>query len=354
MATTLLLLLASAGIPSGVHSLATTTPMGQQREFIEITNPLKSGTKPEDKLPAAFVSDWPTWVLDVSNKNKKDQKSDETSATWEKIPDSDGFVQPSSIDELWQPQDLKSPQMQLALGLHVRNGMIRHIMPAVDLSLAITEEEEREGGRVHRNRGLCSVPRAYQWMDFGAAIAGGFDVVSVKLQSRDLPPPPEEDDEDNNKDVIYVEPPEEEIEWETLAEIKSMNLAVNQAIEALAENAPDELGDGSCVVHVLLANGDDSSMFIECPKAGTEMRVVLEEDGYEVGLLEVAIQQIAPGSDSQYLPKVYKPLFKDVAFRRPAFTEARKRLAQKAEDEAAKEAEEAVDESVDTVDGGVQ
>ena len=39
--------------------------------------------------------------------------------------------------------------------------MIRHVMPAVDLSF--------HNGQ-HRNRGMCSVPRAHSWIDFSLSL----------------------------------------------------------------------------------------------------------------------------------------------------------------------------------------
>jgi len=274
---------------------AFSTPEPTQRQFIEITNPL---TAIEDRLPASFVSSWPTWVLDPETKatNKK-------YGEWSKIPDDNGFVNPSSIDELWQAQDLKPPTCQLAVGLHVRDGMIRHILPAVDVSF--------EAGK-HRNRGLCSVPRAYQWMDFNAAMAGGLDVMSLVLQVNN-----------NNND---------EEEWETIAEIESIETCIQLAITALAEQPPEDLGDGSSVVHVLLdkevLQGLEGEVSTDVPtQAGAELRVLLQDDGYTMGCLHVSIQKTEPGSESEYLPEAYKPLFLDESLRRPAFVEARKRLA---------------------------
>ena len=74
------------------------------RGFVQLTNPIGGGA--DQSLPASFVRDWPTWILDLDG-------------SLSKIPDDDGFVQPASIDELWQPVDLKKPELRLALGLHV-------------------------------------------------------------------------------------------------------------------------------------------------------------------------------------------------------------------------------------------
>lgn len=74
------------------------------RQFIQLTNPINSDVK--QSLPVSFVRDWPTWVLDEAGELSR-------------IPDSDGFVQPTSVDEIWQPVDLKRPVMKLAMGLHM-------------------------------------------------------------------------------------------------------------------------------------------------------------------------------------------------------------------------------------------
>jgi hypothetical protein len=75
------------------------------RTFIDLVNPIDT-TGVAQQLPASMVEHWPTWVLDKNGKMVH-------------IPDTDGFVSPTSIDELWQPIDLESPQMRLAVGLHV-------------------------------------------------------------------------------------------------------------------------------------------------------------------------------------------------------------------------------------------
>lgn len=87
---------------------ALSSPQPQQpevmpRQFIQLTNPI-GGV--EQSLPASFVQNWPTWVL---NKD----------GCLHKIPDDEGFVSPASIDELWQPVDLKRPELRLALGFHM-------------------------------------------------------------------------------------------------------------------------------------------------------------------------------------------------------------------------------------------
>lgn len=75
-----------------------------ERGFIQLTNPID--TSSQQQLPASFVQGWPTWILHQDG-------------VFSKIPDDEGFVQPASIDQLWQPVDLIRPKVRLALGLHM-------------------------------------------------------------------------------------------------------------------------------------------------------------------------------------------------------------------------------------------
>jgi hypothetical protein len=79
-------------------------PEIEARQFIQLTNPIN--TSIQQSIPVSFVKDWPTWILDEDG-------------ILSKIPDDDGFVPPTSVDEVWHPIDLKRPGLKLALGLHV-------------------------------------------------------------------------------------------------------------------------------------------------------------------------------------------------------------------------------------------
>ena len=249
-------------------SIALSTPKAG-RQFIEITNPLKQGTS--ERLPSSFVRDWPTWILSDSG-------------LFSKVPADKGFVDPTTIDEIWQPIDLKQPECRLALGLHIRNGQIRHVMPAVDLSF--------DGE--HRNRGLCSYPRAYSWVDFGSIMAGNLGSCGLELQAKPV-------DSDENG-------------WVTLLEVASIKPFMDYALQAISDHPPSELGQGSSVIHVVCEES-----FAECPKPGNKLRALLLEDETEIGALEVSIEKTAAGSDSEYLPDCYKSLFQDESLRRPAY-----------------------------------
>jgi hypothetical protein len=250
------------------------------RQFVELTN----RDSVSDRLPASLIRNWPTWVL-------------EENGNLVRIPDEEnegGFVSPSSIDELWQPIDLKRPKMKLALGFHVRSGVIRHVMPAVDVSY--------DGS--HRNRGMCSVPRAGTWMDFTTLFSHDWEHFEMKLSTR-------KHGEGGN--------------WDKLASSneKSLQKAVERATLCLAESAPDVMGKGSHILHVVL----EDSIALETRKTSHDLRVTLTNDTSEgdyseqvqVGVLEVAVAATMAGSESQYLPDAYQSLYSDETLRNPRF-----------------------------------
>lgn len=268
----------------------------EPRQFVELTKPFDNNRigAVKDRLPASFIQSWPTWIL-------------EEDGTLVRIPDEDsgnegeGFVTPFSIDELWQPVDLIRPHMKLALGFHVRSGVIRHVMPAVDMSY---------DGR-HRNRGMCSVPRAHTWMDFSTMFS---------------------DDWDHFRMILSARKQGEEGSWEmlTTSEENALVQAVERATVCLAESAPDELGEGSHIIHVILENSD----LVESPMSSYDLQVVLIEnalddeqqgEGEEAGLLQVAVAATMAGSESQYLPDAYKPLYSNQALRNPRFVQFKER-----------------------------
>jgi len=173
-----------------------------------------------------------------------------------------------------------------------RQGVIRHIMPAIDLSF--------DGE--HRNRGLCTVPIAHSWIDYTL----GLERWVLTQATKKL----------------------EEKEWTDLDQSDEIGEAIERAVRFLSDAPPDALGEGSHIVNVIL--GDRSfgeNMF--CPKVGQELRVVLgsaeEEASSSNGILQVYIQASMAGSESEYLPEAYKPLYQDESLRRPEYAEFKKR-----------------------------
>jgi hypothetical protein len=246
----------------------------------------------------------------------------------------------------------------MAVGLHIRQGCIRHIFPALDLTLydgttslssstSLSKEEgdnHQQQNPMYRNRGLCSVPRAYQWMEFNtlalsstSASGGGGGLPTCRLVLQSRRPRPQQSTEDENE--------ENDNTWVTHGQVTNIDQLVSKAITALVEgNPPTGIGDGSCIVHVV-DSGDNmeqddtdcetTANSIPLPRVGSDIRCLLVQDDETstsigtpstiLGTLQVTVVPTAAGSESQYLPEAYVPLFHDDTFRRPAYTEMKRR-----------------------------
>ena len=210
-------------------------------------------------------------------------------------------------------------------------------MPALDMGYTSTSGSGScdSGDAVvlyHRNRGLSSVPRAHTWVEFITSGIAGWDEYRLCLSEKKFSSTTDADE--NNK-------------W-TALQISGPNLlgeAMERAITSLAENPPDELGDGSHFIHVILGetavvkDGEGDSDLLECPNVGKELRVTMihDDDMYDnqeevdasslptMGILQVAISSAMPGSESDNLPDAYKPLYFDSTLRRPTYERFRQR-----------------------------
>ena len=275
---------------------STSEPEIVSRNFIEITNHNNNG--PKESLPASFIERWPNWFLEIDG-------------SLSRIPDEEtgdgiGFVTPTSVDQLYQPIDLERPEMKLALGIHVRSGQIRHVMPSLDISY---------GNGLHRNRGLCSVPLAYNWVDFGYINSlGDYNRYELRASSKKRG-----DDAEKFNQILSLPG-------------DAMKTAIERVIVCLAEADSEYLGSGSHIIHVALEN----SKVVQIPKPKNDLQATLIEIGdygeEDVGILEVAVVTTMSGSESEYLPEAYKALFADESLRNPLYAKFKKRKEERKEE----------------------
>jgi len=233
------------------------TAPSEPRPFLRLLD----GRGGVDRLPAAMAAAWPTWVLDADG-------------AFERVPgaaDGGGWVDAASVDDLWCASDLEPPTARLALGIHVRDGTLRHLFPAVDLVV-------RRAGADFRNRGLRTVPRAHAWLAVGAALPSELRLFGADGAAVDAAA--------------------------TLA----------RAVEALADAPPDALGAGSHVVHAVVAGAAAPPLV---PDA--RLRLVLADALYDAAdpaeadraaELDVLVLETAPGGASDHLPAAYRDLYR--------------------------------------------
>jgi hypothetical protein len=278
---------------------------GDDDDRITILNPMDETNI--DFLPASALIHSSTWVL--------------VDSVFSKIPDAkEGYVDPVSLSLLWQPADLKVPNLQLALGIHIRNGQMRHLFPAIDLSYADGE---------HRNRGLNTVPRAHTWISVANnKNSGVVDEMSL-LSSFHL--------ELSTRNFKM-----NETQWTVIDTSTQIKEALEKAIHALVGSPPSELGEGSQFVHVLLPR----KHIIPCPKVGHEIRATLQgptKVEHSTAILIVRISAASAGSKSEHLPSLYEALYQNPKYQRSEYVEFQKRQearSRKEQEDAARRLQE--------------
>jgi hypothetical protein len=181
-------------------------------------------------------------------------------------------------------------------------------MPALDLYFeddlneedAARHSQQQRQRRIHRNRGLHSVPRAHAWLDFGANLAiSSFQNIACRLDTRS---PPSNNDEAKD-------------DWTTLQALPLVSEIISSALESFATDAPASMG------HVVLLHNHAETKN-PCPiRTHSQVRVVLEHGNVHdkddpdidtanqealpvamVGcLLHVTLASTAAGSESDHL-----------------------------------------------------
>lgn len=219
------------------------------------------GTGAVESLPESFASGFETWVLEAE------------SGEFTKVPREDPFVNAVTFEPLYLAKDLPRPTHRLALGIHLRDGSLRHLMPAVDSFVA-------KEGVVYRNRGLCTVPRAQTWINFRGAIS----IDTLRL-------------------VAFADDSSERS-----AEVEAAEVA-SRAISALADAPPTLFESGSHIIHVATNVELEFSKRLRVGLADFEVESP-DQLGVDSGLLSVVVDDdVEAGADSEFLPECYRPLF---------------------------------------------
>jgi len=256
--------------------------------------------KKEQMLPMSMVDHFPVWLYQDSELHQIYNNDD---------PPQGGWVDPISWGELWLPEDLPLPVMRPAVAAIVRDGVVRYLMPGLDVSI-------QAGGKLWWNRGMCSFPLASKWADVGAC-----DLARLRLAAYS-----QSGYKEAEKSTITMKEegePEEEDEvtaWEKLWQAPASD-AITSLVMLLADEGGSEIGHGFHIV-VVPAEGEQLR---QAPDAGTRLKVLLTdsplepltqgvegEEGdfdHEGAEMDILCRRVVAGGSSQYLPEVYKQLY---------------------------------------------
>ena len=317
----------------------------------------------------SYIDTIPRWTVEQSNQdegssssnislkpligsciNNSPPSSSDTEAT-KIIPQE--YVNPTTNEELWWPVDIKRIEIRPTLDVFIKAASPAYLLAGVEVRVPSSCSQD---GQVWKNFGINSQPIASQWTSFGIAIEQGFRVETfVGIE-----------EEDEEEEAAEKEQQSEHVKGDS-NNLDSSNSKENQAdirvvdwipLLGLYDNEPQQESCTNQKMHAtkgttnaiqilgdFLANIDETSPLAEgmhiisipidnewrdLPKGTNQknqkLRLVsiatAEPDSLEVlglnedlvamsatSLLDVRITLVAPGSKSEYIPNVYKPLY---------------------------------------------
>jgi hypothetical protein len=263
------------------------------------------------------------------------------------------FVNPTSNEELWWPSDLKTIEVRPTLDVFLSRGAVpSYLLAGVEVRVP---SHCSQNGKVWTNFGMNSQPLAKQWTAFSIAVESGFRVEMFigKAQAQTSENEGEEEGEGDN-DIV---------EYELLYNNGNDNNNDEKSCSDQRQNATKGTLEAISVLGSLLASLDDDSPlangmhilsipitsmdWISLPSPPTlvnesvdnsegkgddnegskeKLKLIsigtVEQDALELldmgssmlelsatSLLDVEVKFISPGSESEYIPDVYKPLY---------------------------------------------
>jgi hypothetical protein len=315
-------------------------------------------------LPGSYINTIPRWTVE----EESDGSDSESNFSLKQLigtgsPNSPNtedqqqsqYVNPTSNEELWWPADIRTIQIRPTLDIFIKSGAVpSYVLAGVETRVPSSSSKD---GHVWKNFGMNSQPIASQWTDFSLVVEDGFRVETFIGTIV-----PNTDNDNNAKDQVKEEKENsqeddtnnEVVEWEPLynttggkddddktchPQKKGAVEGTLRAIETLAtllanvdDNSP--LSNGMHIISIPITDekkGGWVNLPLPIPIGNTNTLSKLkllslctvEQDAMELytkggedlvemsatSVLNVNIEMIAAGSESEFIPDVYRPLY---------------------------------------------
>lgn len=269
-------------------------------------------------LPSQYVKTFQRWSIQHNDEQEEDDNSFDCNDILTGLKGSavqaPGFINPTSISELWWPTDIAKIQVRPTLDVILKSGYPAYASGGMDVRVP---PEASADGQEWRNYGMNSQPMARQWTTFGFAVELGFRVEIFLGEGDNLEDP----------------------QWQKLGttnavqDVELTQKAVEQIgifLSELDEDSP--LSRGFHVVSI-----PTSTEWVDLPQLPVveTKETELENPGYALislataepsstellaldndlvamsatSVMSVFVSRSAAGGDSEFLPDAYRPLY---------------------------------------------
>lgn len=230
------------------------------------------------------------------------------------------WVYPTSYDTLYLPSDLPKPLIRPSLGIVLIHGTPRYIMPSIVTTLKTPD-------RNWRNRGICSLPRAFAWIDLFAPFTPKLEDLRISIYGKVA------------SDVRFLEDQDGSTSWNNLLrplnpittsvfrpndidcdlEIESIylkfknELAINLELEPLRREGyqfvdiplrSEGLPFPGTKIKAFLSDFTEPDRLLEIEDAS-----LLDQE--PCGELDINLTPVGAGGTSKFLPEVYRDLYEE-------------------------------------------
>lgn len=285
-------------------------------------------------LPGSYVSTFPRWNAEVTG--------DETISLsrllgsgldrLDPVPTlAQQFVDPTSNEELWWPADLQTLQVRPTLDFFLKNATPEYVLAGMEVRVP---SDSSQDGKEWKNFGMNSQPLASQWTTFDIAVENGFRVEmfygKILLTNKD------EDDVIVEWKALRDDHPADSCVEDEISSIEKNNIAMEYAkgtqnalgtfgnlLAGMDESSP--LAHGMHIVSVPITtdwidlpvpDGENGYKLVSVGTVDSDAKELLNLDTDLVAMsaasiLKVEVTRIAPGSESEFMPEAYIPLYKN-------------------------------------------
>jgi hypothetical protein len=264
-----------------------------------------------ESLPGMYVQSFQRWIVHEDNTNKDECILNIEPMKGTGYSNDEGWVNPTSTNELWWPADLSTVQSRPMLNVLFKSGVLSYI--SVGLDVRAPHMDESGIAETWRNYGLKSQPISRQWTTLDIAMEKLFHVEGFILYNTN-DKQKENKHEEMFEGSIYAEPILEKVATfiaqmdQDSPVIKGFHIVSfpmsNQWIDLPRPktSADSDKEPVSAYKLVCFATSEPfASKLLDMDEGLLEMS--------STSVLEVDVTLTEEGSKSQYLPEVYKRLY---------------------------------------------
>ena len=284
-------------------------------------------------FPGSYVNTFPRWLAEETaggNINLSRvlgsglDRSEESVSTV-----AQQFVDPTSNTEVWWPADIETLQARPTLDVVIKSSVPTYVFGGLELKVPSLASKD---GREWKNFGMNCQPIANQWTSFSLAVENGFRVETfygrkvIQSEDKDIMEwkALHQDNLQDSKGALLEK---EDSKEKAVEQTQNALSLLGSLLANLNENSP--FSDGMHILSIPMGaewvdlpkievdaanSGDYDYQLVSIATVESDAKELLQEDEDIISMsgcsmLNVHVQRIPPGKDSEFIPEVYQPLY---------------------------------------------